>query len=501
MDTLVTLCKRRGIVFPSSEIYGGYAGFFDYGPLGVEIKNNIKQAWWQDMVHRREDVVGLDSSIIMHPGIWKASGHVDGFSDPMVDCRETKKRYRADTLMAAEVRLNSEGAGFVTLPEGSEDREWIRRAKLLRDLLGDKEARIDEDTLLQQTPFTDIPEEIQATALAPEASRPGTLTAPRHFNLMFHTFVGPTATQEDIAYLRPETAQGIFANYKNILDTGRVKLPFGIAQIGKAFRNEITPRNFVFRSREFEQMEIEYFIAPDADWQSLHREWIDNCLNWFVSVGIPRSSLSEDVHPQEKLAHYSQATTDLMFRFPHGVQELVGIAARGDFDLSAHQKHSGRSMEYFDENSKMKFVPHVIEPSFGVDRTFLALLTAAYCEDEVPNDKGVPEKRSFLRFHPRIAPYKAAVLPLVKNKEALVEKAREIHRSLQRHWNVFWDASGAIGRRYRRMDEIGTPYCITVDFDTIEKDGCVTIRDRDSTKQERLHSDALVGWLREKLAP
>jgi len=445
MDTIAALCKRRGFIYPSSDIYGGFNGFFDYGPLGVELKNNIKAAWWQDFVHRRDDIVGLDSAILMHPNIWKASGHVDGFSDPMVDCKTCKGRFRADQL-----------------------------------------------------------EEENIPCPKKPSCKAGThsecdLTEPREFNLMFETHVGPLKDSNAKAYLRPETAQGIFANYKNVVDTSRVKMPFGIAQIGKAFRNEITPRNFIFRSREFEQMEIEYFIAPDADWKTLHREWIDACIAWLVSIGVPRELIAEDVHPQDKLAFYSQATTDLTFRFPHGLQELWGIACRSDYDLKQHQEHSGKSMEFFDEEKKERYVPHVIEPSLGVDRTLLAVLTAAYTEDEVPNDKGTPEKRTLLKFHPRIAPYKAAVFPLVKNKEDLLNRAKGLYQRLSRRWPIFWDQSGAIGRRYRRQDEIGTPFGITVDFDTIEKDGTVTVRDRDTTEQQRLSENDLIAYLDEKI--
>jgi glycyl-tRNA synthetase len=305
---------------------------------------------------------------------------------------------------------------------------------------------------------------------------------------MFETKVGPLADASSVSYLRPETAQGIFQNFRNIVDTGRVKIPFGIAQIGKAFRNEITPRNFIFRSREFEQMEIEYFIDPDdSTWPVVYRTWIDRCKEWLESIGIPLDMVSEDVHPSDKLSHYSKGTTDLLFTFPFGTQELWGIACRGNFDLTQHQEHSGKSMEIFDEARKEKYIPHVVEPSLGVDRTLLAVLTAAYCEDEVPNDKGAPEKRVFLKFAPKIAPYKVAVFPLVKNKPELVEVARNLYQKLQKNWMVAWDVSGAIGRRYRRQDEIGTPFCITVDFDTIEKDGMVTLRNRDTTEQERIH--------------
>jgi len=516
MDTLVGLCKRRGFIFQSSDLYGGYQGFFDYGPLGVELKNNIKQAWWKDFVHRRDDIVGLDSTIITHPKIWEASGHVGGFSDPMVDCKETKKRYRADQIFFAGFYITEKESGERSLfnavvmesPTISDDID-IRAKKIgkLISKLAEKKFN-DPERVWEGRGYHDFdemrPDEL-ADTWGPDATEPGTLTEPRDFNLMFETKVGPLADSSAVSYLRPETAQGIFANFNNIVDTGRVKVPFGIAQIGKAFRNEITPRNFIFRSREFEQMEIEYFIAPDADWKQLHRDWIDACTNWLESIGVPRALVTEDIHPTDKLAFYSQATTDLMFHFPHGEQELWGIACRSDYDLGQHQKHSGKSMEYFDEARKQagqepfKYVPHVIEPSLGVDRTFLAVLTAAYTEDEVPNDKGKPEKRTVLKFHPRVAPYKAAVFPLVKNKPELVEVARKLYEKLQRRWNVFWDVSGAIGKRYRRQDEIGTPFGITVDFDTIEKDGTVTLRDRDTTSQIRISEVDLFAYLEEKI--
>lgn len=500
MEELIGLCKRRGFIFPSSEIYGGYNGFFDYGPLGVELRNNIKQIWWRDFVHRRNDIEGLDSSILMHPAIWKASGHVDGFSDPMVDCRESKLRYRADQLFYAPVFLDEQKAGYISFLENTDEATIIKRAKKLRDYKKLKDAPLNTESLQnERIEFTSATAEQCEQTLGPDATAIGTLTEPRQFKLMFETKVGPLADDSATAYLRPETAQGIFANYKNIVDTGRVKIPFGIAQIGKAFRNEITPRNFIFRSREFEQMEIEYFIAPDADWRQLHREWLDTCIDWLVSIGIPRELIGEDIHPEDKLAFYSQATTDLMFDFPHGKQELWGIACRSDYDLKQHQKHSGKSMEIFDESSKNKYVPHVIEPSLGVDRTLLAVLTAAYCEDEIPNDKGKAEKRTLLKFSPKIAPYKAAVFPLLKNKPELMKRSLTIYRKLQRRWNVFHDATGAIGRRYRRQDEIGTPFGITIDFDTIEKDSSVTLRDRDTCQQHRMSEEELFRFLEEQI--
>jgi glycyl-tRNA synthetase len=474
LEALVTLCKRRGFIFQSSEIYGGYAGFFDYGPLGVELKKNVKDAWWRAMVHERDEIVGLDSTIIMHPEIWKASGHVEGFNDPMVDCKESKKRFRADQLFFSPVSVDGNVIGYVSVEENgtmqAEAEEKAAEMKRKQAVQGTLDPIFLKD-------YTEAEPEEYELIPSPATGKAGSLTPPRQFNLMFETKVGPLADAAATSYLRPETAQGIFQNFKNVVDTGRVKIPFGIAQIGKAFRNEITPRNFIFRSREFEQMEIEYFIDPDEEtWPRVYREWIDTCKNWLVSIGIPADMVSEDVHPAEKLSHYSKGTTDLMFSFPFGTQELWGIACRGNFDLTQHQKHSTKSMEFFDESRKEKYIPHVVEPSLGVDRTVLAVLTAAYCEDEVPNDKGTPEKRTVLKFHPTIAPFKAAVFPLLKNKPELVEVARGLYMKLQRRWNVSWDVSGAIGRRYRRQDEIGTPYCITIDFDTVEKDDSVTIR-------------------------
>ncbi len=487
MNALIALCKRRGFIFPSSEIYGGFNGFFDYGPLGSELKKNLKDAWWQDMVHRRDDIVGLDSSIIMHPDIWRASGHVDGFCDPLVDCRESKMRYRADQLFFAAVIIDGETKGYVSVLESGTMQE--EADKMAQDLKrkGALQGTLEPVVL---KPYTEATAEQYALIPSPATGKPGSLTAPREFNLMFQTHVGALSDASSVAYLRPETAQGIFQNFKNVVDTGRVKVPFGIAQIGKAFRNEITPRNFIFRSREFEQMEMEYFISPDEElWSKVHADWIEWCKNWLLSIGIPAELLGEDVHPQDKLAHYSRACTDITFHFPFGEQELWGIAARGNFDLTQHQTHSGKSMEYFDEASRERYIPHVIEPALGVDRLVLAILSAAYAEDDIDG-----EKRTVLRFHPRVAPIKAAVFPLVKNKPELVEKAQSLYRRLQRRWNVFYDASGAIGRRYRRMDEIGTPFGITVDFDSLE-DGTVTLRERDSTKQIRISEDDLMAHI------
>jgi glycyl-tRNA synthetase len=444
MEKIVSLCKRRGFVFQSSEIYGGLNGAWDYGPLGVELKRNLKNYWWQVTVHERDDVVGMDGSILTHPAVLGASGHVEGFSDPMIDCRTCKAHLRTDQLV--------EKKGVKQCPNcGGKD-----------------------------------------------------LTAPRQFNLMFETNVGAATDESSIAYLRPETAQSIFVQFKNILEVSRKKLPFGIAQIGKAFRNEINPRNFTFRSREFEQMELEYFCRPEQG-MGLLEYWKEERLTFYENIGIPRSKLHVLTVPDEERAFYSKGTYDIEYDFPFGRQELEGVAYRTDYDLSQHQKASGKSLEYFDEETKQRFIPHVVEPSAGVDRTVLALICEAYAEDQAPDEKGKMETRIVLRFHPRMAPIKCAVFPLLKNKEPLVAKAKEIVALLRPQMTVFYDESGAIGRRYRRQDEIGTPFGITVDFETLgEKDSAlrdtVTLRDRDSMKQERVAIQDLPAILRERLA-
>jgi glycyl-tRNA synthetase len=496
MEAIVSLCKRRGFVFQSSEIYGGLNGFFDYGPLGAELKKNIRDCWWNDMVRRRDDIVGLESSIIMHPKVWEASGHVAGFTDPLVDCKVSKQRYRADQLFFAPVVVDGKTVAYVSVLESertaAELQEAAENFKRKRAIQGKLEPVEPRDMTEAQ------PEEI-ALIPSPATGEPGSLTPPRSFNMMFQTNVGAMTDASSVAYLRPETAQGMFVDFKNVVDTGRVKLPFGIAQIGKSFRNEITPRNFIFRSREFEQMEMEYFIHEDADWAKCHREWIDWCTAWLHSIGLPETHLSEYNHPKEKLAFYSKGTTDIMFRYPFGVQELWGVAARGNYDLSQHAQHSGKPIEYFDETTKKKFTPHVIEPAVGVDRIFLALICAGYAEEDVTDDKGNVEKRTVLRFSPRIAPIKVAVLPLLKNKPELVARAQELHRRLKRKYAVFYDEGGAIGRRYRRQDEIGTPWCVTIDFETIEKDGSFTLRERDSMQQRRIQEAELFALLEEKV--
>ncbi|HXJ83008.1 MAG TPA: glycine--tRNA ligase [Candidatus Methylomirabilis sp.] len=460
METLVSLCKRRGFVFQSSEIYGGTGSCWDYGPLGVELKNKIKRAWWREFIQRRADMVGLDASIIMHPSVWKASGHVDHFTDPMVDCRECRHRFRADKVDEVpwvHYCPATKGNKF-TVPAG--------------EACGHCGAR---------------------RTLCPDCGK-GELTPPRQFNLMFKTFMGPVEDEAALTYLRPETAQGIFVNFDNVLQSMRRKLPFGIGQIGKSFRNEITPGNFIFRTREFEQMEIEYFVNPhdqvdgrpaDEYW---HERWIDDCIAFFERYGLRRENLRLREHEKEELAHYAKRTVDVEYRFPIGWSELMGIANRTDFDLRQHAKWSGKSLTYFDEERKEHVVPYVVEPAAGVDRMLLAFLAEAYREEEVRG-----EKRVVLRFHPALAPVSVAVLPLLKKRDEIVATARAIRDELALTWTAHYDDTAAIGRLYRRQDEVGTPYCVTVDVQTVgdrdtgeSGDGRVTVRDRDSMEQIRV---------------
>ena len=493
MEKLVSLCKRRGFIFPSSEIYGGINGFWDYGPLGVELKRNIKDAWWQDVVRVDEttapegapsafQMVGLDCAIIMNPKVWEASGHVGGFSDPMVDCRETQGRYRADQLFVYSYDLVGKSLRVAVVGGTEEDARASlpeRTKALARDgILGAKLKDLPEPSV---APFESISADERAKVLGPAAKEAGTLTDPRQFNLMLETHVGAVADEASKTYLRPETAQGIFANFKNVLDTARVKLPFGIAQVGKSFRNEITPRNYIFRSREFEQMEIEFFCRPDQarDW---YKYWRDARFSWYVRHGLRSDRLRLRDHDADELAFYSQATADIEYAFPFGISELEGIAHRGDYDLTQHKTHSGKDLSYFDEETKERFLPHVIEPSAGADRATLAFLCEAFQEDEMGG-----ETRTVLKFHPRLAPIKAAVFPLVK-KDGMPEKAAALFREMKRRQNVTYDEKGAIGRRYRRQDEAGTPFCVTVDGQTLE-DGTVTFRDRDSGRQWRVPSE------------
>ncbi len=533
MEKIVSLCKKRGFIFQSSEIYGGINGFWDYGPLGAELKKNVKDYWWRCMTHFREDVVGLDATIIMHPKIWQASGHVETFCDKMVDDPVSKKRYRADQVdeMSGVVYFYSGAKSETTGKESAEPFSVMvpfgKPPESARKVANQyyEQRSIDKPLLAGERS-----EKVELSTLySPDSG--ARLSDPRDFNLMLKTYVGPTATEDNVAYLRPETAQAIFAQFKNVVDTSRMKVPFGIAQMGKAFRNEVTPKNFTFRSREFEQMELEFFIKPDEivlqlagnieedvnestplpnepqqnwGWKAWHIYWVQQRLNWYESIGLSRDSLVLYWQTETELAHYARACVDILYKFPFGTQELEGIAARSNFDLTQHQKFSGKSMEVFDEDAKSKYLAHVIEPSAGADRLVLALICQAYAEEEVTDEKGNKESRTVLRFHPRVAPIKAAVLPLVKNKPHLLAKAREVLNLLRPHMNVFWDESGAIGRRYRRQDEAGTPYCITIDFETLEgvRTGdelgaidTVTLRHRDSMKQERLSINELLPFL------
>ena len=579
MEKIVSLCKRRGFVYQSSEIYGGINGFWDYGPLGAELKRNVKELWWTRMTRKREDVVGLEATIIMAPQIWKASGHVDTFSDPMCDCLLTRKRFRADQIdpqsgtayhyagaRDSVAGRQSEDAFSVLLPPGKPPESARKTAAQFYQLRG----------LSQIELLGERTEKIEnSQRFNPENG--ALLTEPRPFNLMFKTYVGPVADEDNVAYLRPETAQAIFAQFKNVLETSRQRVPFGIAQIGKAFRNEVTPRNFTFRSREFEQMELEFFIKPDEaveaihghvarptgpghpgepqpnwGWQMWHQYWVEERIRFYESIGLLRETLEEYWQKPEELAHYAKATVDLLFKFPFGTQELEGIAARSDFDLSQHERHSGKPMGVFDEDlrsawnkldetrknelsrqyyesrlkylvksgldqgkaekearedadglAKGQYIPHVIEPSAGVDRLILALITNAYSESISTDEKGKAETRVIMKFHPRVAPIKAGVFPLLKNKPELVAKARQVFELLRERMQVFYDEGGAIGRRYARQDEAGTPFCVTIDFETLgekpELLDTVTVRQRDDGRQERVPIAELVTWLQQRI--
>ncbi len=495
MDKLTALCKRRGFIFQSSEIYGGIGGFWDYGPLGVELKRNVKNAWWEDIVRKRDDMVGLDSAIIMNPKVWEASGHVGGFTDPMVDCKACKSRFRADRLFT--VRFFSEETGQPVHAAGVQAETPEQAAQLAAEKASSKIRRRLQKGYTTRAYAPGNEPGAEDKSLCPVCGELDQLTEARTFNLMFKTHVGAMEDSSSVAYLRPETAQGIFANYKNVLDTSRMKLPFGIAQIGKSFRNEINPRNYTFRSREFEQMEIEYFCRPDeAD--KWYAYWRDARYQWYVDHGLVSSKLHLRDHDPEELAHYAKGCADVEYDFPFGTSELEGVANRTDFDLSQHQQHSGKDMTYFDEETRQRFIPYVIEPSGGVDRTMLALLCEAYTEDEAPDDKGKMQVRTVMKLHPRLAPIKAAVFPLV-NREGMPEAARKIYEGLQASaMACFYDAKGAVGRRYRRQDEAGTPYCITVDGQTL-RDQTVTVRERDSLKQERISADKVLQYVQDAI--
>jgi glycyl-tRNA synthetase len=525
MDKLVSLCKRRGYLFQSSEIYGGLNGFWDYGPLGVELKRNVKEAWWRDMVSGHNELnkpagapteyemVGLDCTIIMHPQVWKCSGHYDLFHDYMVDCRVSKKRYRHDQVRGCWVEAKGQRVFVTTMAEADTEVEDVqRRALKFFNLRGKDADQLKWDPKFQSL----VAVEDFSQVLAPDANELGTLTAPREFNLMFKTYVGALSGEEGAAFLRPETAQGIFVNFKNVLDSTRVRLPFGVAQVGKSFRNEITPRNFTFRSREFEQMEIEFFCHPDQS-REWYTYWRGRRLAWYTQLGLASERLRLREHDADELSHYSCGTADIEYAFPFLPEgeygELEGIAHRGDFDLRSHMegkldpkkrplelerdangqpkwRGSGKDLTYRDELTNERYTPHVIEPSAGADRATLAFLCEAYHEDQAPDENGQMQSRVVLRLNPRIAPIKAAVFPLVK-KDGMPEVAKEIYGALKQKFNVFYDEKGAVGRRYRRQDEAGTPYCITVDGQSLS-DRTVTIRDRDSLEQHRVKIDDVV---------
>ena len=578
MEKIVSLAKRRGFIFQSSEIYGGIGGFWDYGPLGAELKRNLRETWWRTMTRDRDDVVGLDATIILHPAVWKASGHVDTFADLMRECTITNKRVRADhvdpqsgsVLRFTGARSQSgwsiERTITVLMKQGEHIESFRKRVRqLLSQNAGTAAGKPEEIELLGEE-RTGVLE--ASLDFHPETG--GLLNEARPFNLMLKTYIGPTATENDIAYLRPETAQAIFAQFKNVCDSSRVKVPFGIGQIGKAFRNEVTPKNFTFRSREFEQMELEFFIKPDeavqlihgsvaawseaADlsepqpnwgWEMWHRYWVSQRTAYYASIGLGSDVLDYLWQTKADLAHYARACVDILFKFPFGTEELEGIAARGSFDLTQHQTHSGKQLEYFDEELKTAcdkltaeqktafieecfakrsnqetsreeiaatteklfkglYIPHVIEPSAGLDRLALAILTHSFEEEQVTDEKGKSETRTVLHFHPRIAPIKVGIFPLLKNKPELVAKARAIVAMLRPHMAVFYDETGAIGRRYRRQDEAGTPFGITIDFETLGEEkpefkDTVTLRERDSMQQRRISIDELLPFLLGKI--
>ncbi len=495
MEKIVALCKRRGFVFPASEIYGGINGFWDYGPLGTQLKNNLRDAWWRDMVEcpplgpdgHPVSIVGLDSSIIQNPRTWEASGHVGGFSDPMVDCRESKARYRADHLLV--LRPRSEETDLFAFLEGDPGPALKQAKKVLRRAVS------EEDFVAE--PFTGLDPSERGRVWGPDASSAGTLTEPRQFNLMFRTFVGAASGEDNVAYLRPETAQGIFLNYKNVLDTSRVRPPFGIAQIGKAFRNEVTPRNYIFRSREFEQMEMEWFCAPQEA-QQWFEFWTEARLAWWRSLGVQEGNLQLRRHDADELAHYARdgaGTYDVEYRYPFtdpGFGELEGIAHRSSFDLEQHQQASRTKLEYFDPQTQERFVPHVIEPASGLTRGVLVILCEAY---DVDPSRPSPE---IMRFPKRLAPIQVGIFPLI-NKLGMPETAEKLYLELRSRFVVQFDVKQSIGKRYARMDEAGTPFCVTVDGDTAE-DQAVTVRDRDTGGQERVALDRVASYLSERFA-
>ncbi len=533
MEKIVNLCKRRGFIFPTSEIYGGTRSAWDYGPLGVLLKNNVKKAWWTDIVQKRDDMVGQDAAIIMNPKVWEASGHIGSFHDPLVECKKCHSRFRVDHLpvnntdyknkiklfkksldnILNEVELEhfpeiDKLISFVKIATEKVKNDHLDKEekRIINEMVIDAKGKIEKELNVTKTKidihskllndFVNAPKMVGLISklyLNDDVRCPDCRLKdwdiPKQFNLMFKTFLGPAEDSAHVAYLRPETAQGIFVNFKTILETSRKKLPFGIAQIGKAFRNEITPGNFTFRTREFEQMEIEYFVKPDES-EKAHKTWLDMRFDWYKQYGIKEDNLRLRKHEKDELAHYAKDCSDVEYKFPMGWSELEGIANRGDYDLKQHEKFSGKDMKYFDEEKKEKYFPSVIEPSAGADRATLAFLVDAYSE----NEKG----EIFLRLHPKLAPYKVAILPLVKKDEKILKIAKDLHNELKEEWFVSYDETGSVGKRYRKQDEIGTPWCVTVDFDSL-KDKSVTIRDRDTMKQERVKISEVKTWVEKKL--
>ena len=469
LDKLVSLSKRRGIIFPSSEIYGGLASVWDYGPVGVEIKRNIKDLWWKSFVSEREDILGFDASILMHPNVWQASGHLDSFSDPLVECSETGKRYREDNIFIIETEGKDKKQLFSIEANDIEDA---------KNQIKDKSAQI---TNLKDHEENNLP--------SPEG---GILSEPRMFNLMFKTFMGPLENENATVYLRPETAQAMFVNFINVFNSSRKKIPFGIAQQGKSFRNEITPGNFIFRTREFEQMEMEWFCKPGED-ENWYKYWIDFSMEWFKQYGIRKENLRLRNHDKSELPHYSKASADIEYNFPWSWGELETISNRTDYDLKAHTKLSGKDLTYFDQSTNERYTPFVIEPSMGADRSVLAYLCDAYCEESLEN-----ETRTLLKLHPKIAPITVAILPLSKN-EKLSSLSKKVYDILKSKYNTQYDDTQSIGRRYRRQDEIGTPICVTIDFESVENDNAVTIRNRDTMEQIRVNIDRIVEGIEDSI--
>lgn len=469
LEKLVSLAKRRGIIFPSSEIYGGLSSVWDYGPIGVEIKRNVKNLWWKSFVSERDDIFGIDASILMHPNVWKASGHLESFSDPLVECSNTGKRYREDHIFILEIQAKKENKIIAV-----EASDKLEAEKLVKD-------KIISIIPLVESENKDNP--------SPDG---GILSEPKNFNLMFKTFIGPVEDSSSTIYLRPETAQAMFVNFLNVLNSSRKKIPFGIAQQGKSFRNEITPGNFIFRTREFEQMEMEFFCSPDDD-EKWHDYWIQFSLDWFKKYGIREENLMIRKHESEELPHYSKASSDIDYLFPWSWGELETISNRTDYDLKAHSELSGKDLSYFDQENNKRFTPYVIEPAMGADRSVLAFLCDAYCEEET--DK---ETRTLLKLHPEIAPIKIAVLPLSRNKK-LSEYSKNIFDRLNTLYTTQYDDTQSIGRRYRRQDEVGTPLCVTIDFESVEEDDSVTIRNRDTMEQIRVSSDKLLEAINDQI--